>query len=152
MEKILSQFDNKYSVNDNGDIFSLKGRKKILVGKVSKAGYREILINHKNIRKYFLAHRLILSTFINNDDNKRTVNHIDGNKLNNKLSNLEWSTDRENQIHAINNKLIIHKINFEIAEQIRNDIGSYRELGLKYGLGKTQIGYIKNNKRWKRNL
>jgi hypothetical protein len=149
MEKILEQYDNKYSVTTEGKVFSLKGNKKELLGKICKSGYRQILINHKGIRKYFLVHRLILSSFVLNPFNKRTVNHKDGNKLNNNVSNLEWNTDSENQIHAIEKKLIIHKIDYEIAEKIRNDVGSHRELAIKYKLGKTQIGYIKQNKRWK---
>jgi hypothetical protein len=150
MEKKLPQYDNMYSVSSNGTVYSLKGKKKELIGKICKSGYRQILINHKGLRKYHLIHRLVLSTFSENTQNKRTVNHIDGNKLNNNLSNLEWNTDSQNQKHAINNNLIKHKINYSIAENIRNDIGTYRELAIKYNIGKTQIGYIKNNKRWKK--
>ena len=150
MEKLLKEFDNKYSVCDNGIVFSLKGKKKELKGKICNSGYRQVLINHKGIKKYFLVHRLVISVFKNNKENKRTVNHIDGDKLNNKLSNLEWSTDKENQIHAIKNKLVKHKIDFEIAEKIRKEKGTYRDLAKKYNLSKTQIGYIKLNKRWKK--
>ena len=150
MEIKLSQYDNMYSVSSNGTVYSLKGKKKELVGKICKSGYRQVLINHKGFRKYYLIHRLVLSTFSKNTENKRTVNHIDGNKLNNNLSNLEWNTDSENQKHAIKNKLIKHKIDYNIAENIRNDIGTYRELAIKYNICKTQIGYIKNNKRWKK--
>ena len=150
MEKILKQFDSKYSVNNTGDVFSLKGKKKKLIGKITKNGYRQLLINHNGVRKYIFEHRLILSSFIENTNGKRTINHKDGNKLNNSLINLEWATNSENQLHAIKNKLIVHKINYEIAEKIRKDIGTNRELAIKYKISKTQIGYIKNNKRWKK--
>lgn len=149
MEIKLVQFDEKYSVDDNGNVFSLKGNKKKLTGKVSKNGYRTLLINHNNKRHYFLEHRLILLAFDNNINNKRTVNHKDGNKLNNVLSNLEWATDSENQNHAIDNGLINHKINYKIANEIRSDIGTNRQLAIKYKISKTNINYIKNNKIWK---
>jgi hypothetical protein len=149
MEKILEQYDNKYSVSSEGIIYSLKGKKKELKGKIGNAGYKEILINHKGIRKYYLVHRLVISTFIENKNNKRTVNHIDGNKLNNNLLNLEYNTDSENQKHAITNKLIKHKIDLNIANEIRNEKGTYRDIAKKYNLSKTQVGYIKQNKRWK---
>jgi len=149
MEKKLEQYDNKYLITTEGQVFSLKGTKKELLGKITKYGYRQIIINHKGIKKYILVHRLVLSSFVENPLGKRTVNHKDGNKLNNSLSNLEWNTDSENQIHAIEKKLITHKIDYETAEKIRNDIGTNRALAIKYKISKTQIGYIKNNKRWK---
>jgi hypothetical protein len=149
MEKILSQFNNKYSVSDTGIVYSLKGKKKELKGKIKESGYREILINHLGNRSYILVHRLVLEAFKDNPENKDTVNHIDGNKLNNSLSNLEWATYQENQIHARNTGLCkSNKINMTIARMIRADKGSHRNLAEKYGLKKTQIGYIKKNKRW----
>ena len=150
MEKLLKQFDNQYSVTDSGIIFSLKGNKKELIGKISTAGYREVVINHKGCKKYLLVHRLVAENYIQNEFNARTVNHKDGNKLNNTVDNLEWCSDSVNLIHARNNGLLHTKINSEIAEQIKNDTGTIRELSKKYGISKTQIGYIKQGKRWQK--
>ena len=69
--------------------------------------------------------------------------------LNNAVSNLEWVSTRENQIHAKNNGLETKcKINMDIAKMIRKDKGSHAELSKKYGLCKTEIGLIRQNKRW----
>ena len=148
MEKIIDKLDNQYSVNTDGIVFSLKGNKKELKGKITNSGYREFILSHKGVKHYFLVHRLVALTFIENKYNARTVNHKDGNKLNNKLDNLEWMSDSDNLKHARDNGLLKTKITKEIAEKIYNDIGSILFLAKKYGISKTQVGYIKQGKRW----
>ncbi len=148
MEKQLKQFDNQYSVTDTGIVYSLKGNKKELIGKISNSGYREVVINHKGKKKYLLVHRLVAENFIYNEFKARTVNHKDGNKLNNSVDNLVWCSDSNNLIHARDNGLLKIKIDKKISEQIKNEIGTIREIAKKYGIGKTQVGYIKQGKRW----
>ena len=111
MEKIIDKLDDQYSVNTDGIVFSLKGNKKELKGKITNSGYREVILSHKGVKHYFLVHRLVALTFIENKYNARTVNHKDGNKLNNKLDNLEWMSDSDNLKHARNNGLLNSKIN-----------------------------------------
>ena len=69
-------------------------------------GYRatDLYINGK--RKKSRVHRLVAEAFIANPDNKLEVNHIDGNKYNNNVTNLEWVTKKENCRHAWDNGLI----------------------------------------------
>lgn len=148
MEKQLKQFDNQYSVTDTGIVYSLKGNKKELIGKISNSGYREVVISHKGKKKYLLVHRLVAENFIYNEFKARTVNHKDCNKLNNSVDNLEWCSDSDNLIHARDNGLLKIKIDKKISEQIKNEIGTIREIAKKYGIGKTQVRYIKQGKRW----
>lgn len=70
-----------------------------------KKGYKRVglSINGKLLTKKL--HRLVAECFISNFCDKPQVNHIDGNKANNYITNLEWVTNRENQIHAIENGL-----------------------------------------------
>lgn len=63
-------------------------------------GYMIVSLGRKP-RKTFLVHVLVANAFIENKDNKPYVNHIDGNKANNKTANLEWVTAKENTSHAI---------------------------------------------------
>ena len=58
-------------------------------------------LSKNGIAKTYRVNRLIALIFINNPLNKKTVNHKDGNKLNNALNNLEWATPKENAIHAV---------------------------------------------------
>lgn len=68
---------------------------------ISKKGYLQVCLTNKNT---YSIHRLAALTFIENKENKTEVNHIDGNKLNNHISNLEWNTTQENLEHKrINN-------------------------------------------------
>ena len=90
-----------YKIDEEGNIFSNQTNK-IMKPKVSKDGYYTIgLRTNDGTKKFFRIHRLVAKIFIDNPLNKDIVNHIDGNKLNNHVSNLEWCTLSENQLHSI---------------------------------------------------
>jgi len=72
---------------------------------ISPYGYYSCKFCMKGVKSTILMHRLIATAFIPNPENKRTVNHKDGNKLNNHIDNLEWATDKEQIIHAYDNNL-----------------------------------------------
>lgn len=153
---IKSLYGGEYTVDENGIIYSQNKYRQstILKGKVCKVtGYRTILFSFNKERKYRLAHRVVAEAFIPNPLNYPEVNHIDGNKLNNAVSNLEWVTARQNQLHNRDILANTHaKITFEKAEAIRRDKtitnASHRILAAKYGLSKTHIGDILSGKRW----
>ena len=96
-------FNEMYSVTEDGKVINNK-RNKERKACIDKYGYLKVGLNERN-KKYFV-HRLVALTYIENPDNKETVNHKDGNKLNNHVSNLEWMTNAENINHAFNNNLI----------------------------------------------
>ena len=79
---------------------TLKG--KILKQKVSKSGYCQLNLALNGKHKMAIVSRLVALAFIENIDNKKEVNHIDGNGLNNNVSNLEWVTPSENILHSYN--------------------------------------------------
>ena len=88
-----------YLITLDGKVFSLKTMK-FLKSKVTNAGYSQIQLFNKNGYKYFSVHRLVAEAYIQNIENKEQVNHMDGNKLNNLMCNLEWMTRSENQQHC----------------------------------------------------
>ena len=95
--------NQKYKVNESGDILGASG--KILKGFIHPKGYKHVFLGNGDCSK---VHRLVAQAFIPNPENKPEVNHKDGNKLNNHVSNLEWATHSENMRHAVNNSL--HKL------------------------------------------
>lgn len=69
---------------------------------ISKTGYWQVCVSlgSRRNKKVFKIHKAVAEAFINNPEHKPFVNHIDGNKLNNNINNLEWVTASENTIHA----------------------------------------------------
>lgn len=71
----------------------------------NKKGYLRVYLSVKSKKITRSVHRLVAETFIENPENKETVNHIDCNKENNTIENLEWLTNKENMQHAFKNGL-----------------------------------------------
>lgn len=91
-----------YYITNDGKIFSNRKYKKLvkIIGKEDKDGYMEIGL-YKNKKRYFRRiHRLVLEAWSSNPNNYTQVNHIDGNKKNNHISNLEWCTCEYNINHS----------------------------------------------------
>ena len=99
----LKGFENDYEIWSEAP-YMIKNKKngKIIKEYVHNNGYVRCKLNGKNYQK----HRLIANQFIPNPDNLPQVNHIDGNKSNNIVTNLEWCTEKENQKHRIE---VLHK-------------------------------------------
>ena len=92
--KILKENEN-YSINKKGEIKN-NITKKILSPSINKdSGYYQIDLWKNNKSKKYTLHRLIASNFIPNLEDKPTIDHIDGNRLNNDISNLRWATYSE---------------------------------------------------------
>lgn len=104
-----------YELSNTGLVRSLpRGRKKdttILKPTISKRGYFVVCIRDCGFRKTVKVHRLVAKMFIPNPHNLPEVNHIDANKLNNKIENLEWCDRLHNARHAYNLGLF-KKINY----------------------------------------
>lgn len=96
--KDIKNYEFLYQVSNFGRIKNLVTNK-ILKGFYNKKGYLSVkLYKNKNTKTFFI-HRLVALNFIDNPENKLQVNHINGIKDDNNLSNLEWSTNVENMNH-----------------------------------------------------
>lgn len=89
-----------YFVSDDGKVFSEKYGRRCELKQSEHKGYRRVALSTNNKRQGYPVHRLVAEAFIPNPEDKPFVNHLDGNKRNNAVSNLRWCTASENQKHA----------------------------------------------------
>lgn len=94
--RIKSNGREVFKPSSLNNTYRIKTSKKISSHCFTTTGYHQVGI----MRKSHYVHRLVAIAFLDNPLNKETVNHIDGNKSNNNLNNLEWATRKENSIHA----------------------------------------------------
>ena len=150
MEKfiIIEQFNN-YAVSNYGRIKNIK-YDRILCPIKNKGGYMEYTFCQNGIKKTLSIHRLVAYYFIENPENKPYVNHLDGNKTNNNVNNLEWCTAQENNIHARMNGLLCQEKpiiakNIITGEEI--PFKSISEAGALLGINKGTIHKVLSGKR-----
>ncbi len=133
-------YEQYFKVSNYGRVFS-KRTNKLLKLTISKTGYLTFstrIGGRKGECKYFKVHRLVAFAFIRNDNNKPFVNHIDLNKLNNTVDNLEWVTAKENVAHAIENGA------FNLSSFVQASIKRNIETRI---LSETDVYYILDNYR-----
>ena len=141
------------AVSKEGHVWSF-AKKRLLPGLKSNRGYLRLYI--KNKYKQFVCvpiHRLIAMRYIPNPDNKPQVNHIDGNKENNSIENLEWASNLENAHHAMTHGLMPHwKLEEATVHKICQEfcIGALtlREIAKKYNAPYASVVSIKCHRNW----
>lgn len=102
---MFKKYKEKYSIDEYGNLRN-DITNKLLTKYKNKSGYFRYDISINGKRKVVHPHRAVAELFIPNTNNLPQVNHIDGNKTNNYISNLEWVTNRENILHASKNNLL----------------------------------------------
>ena len=100
MEKWVRVEDTNYEISNYGRMVNIKTGN-LLKTQANKKGYQVVRVTINRVKRTFRIHRLVAQYFVSNPDNKTQVNHIDGNKNNNRYDNLEWCSNAENAHHAI---------------------------------------------------
>lgn len=106
--KPVNGYEGIYEVSNLGRVKRLERQythakigERILKQELVRSGYLRVMLHKNGIGKRFLVHRLVADAFIENVNNYQYVNHIDANKRNNSISNLEWCTQKQNMQHAM---------------------------------------------------
>jgi hypothetical protein len=157
---LISNLGNVKSLErfvSNHSGFNKKLKEKYRKPSISKTGYYVLDLQKESKRKTFKLHRLIAIAFIENTFNKPCINHKNGNKLDNRIENLEWCTISENNIHAINTKLKndsgVNNSKSNITENdvyfIRNSKLKLKELSEMFNINQSGISKIKLRKTYK---
>lgn len=117
----IKNYEGLYEVSDTGEVRSVdrvlsvtNQKERLFKGKLIyqdlnvQVGYKQVSLWKNNKKTNLYIHRLVAEAFIPNPSNKPDVNHIDGNRQNNHVSNLEWVTPKENSQHAISTGLQVY--------------------------------------------
>lgn len=162
--KDVINYEGIYNVSNFSRIKRIMSRKhptnKLMKFYICPEGYNKVCLTNNGDQITFTVHRLVAEAFIENPDDKPYVNHIDGDKLNNKVENLEWCTQKENIDHAWRTGLAKAKKGEQCYQSrlTEQDVLKIREIGrsktlnelsLIYGVNNATISKIILRQRWK---
>lgn len=160
--KPIPEYEGLYEASNLGRVKSLPrlhryGNKKevILRDAIGSSGYRHVALTKNGAMKTIRVHRIVAMAFIKKQDGCDFVNHIDGNKLNNNVSNLEWVTKSYNAIHFYQSGIQssekrASKVTAKDVVFIRQNHKMYSrvELSERFNISTTHLSQIINNKTW----
>lgn len=156
-------FEGFYKISKNGDVYSMErngtvNSQRVLRPTVGTNGYLKVSLRCNGNRHTRNIHRLLAQTFIDNPKNLPCVNHIDGNKLNNSLSNLEWASYSRNIQHAYDTGLT-KALRGEGRSMLKNEDvlnivemkssgGTLRGIAKKFGISASSVSDIVLGRTW----
>lgn len=161
-------FEHFYQISNLGRVKAvcvkkLRGRyyhnqpEKILKQKVTTKGYLDVELSNLGSSKHFSIHRLVASHFIPNPENREQVNHLKGNKKDNRFFMLEWATPLENTTHAIKNGLSVvlrgeengfSKLTKDQVLAIRKSTLSHKQAAKEFNVYFSTIQKIRYRQTW----
>ncbi|WP_020476215.1 NUMOD4 motif-containing HNH endonuclease [Zavarzinella formosa] len=157
-------FEHKYLVSSRGSVLSLRASKQLSL-RTNTNGYYHVELWNNGIKKIYRVHSLVASAFLGERPLKHHVNHIDGNKQNNSMGNLEYVTQAENNRHAF--KLGLNHYNLQnlrpenmrrftkltdsqVAEiRALKGLVTQAKLAQQFGVDDSHISMLQNNRRRK---
>lgn len=153
--KDVPGYEGTYEIHNSGVV--MNSRLMRVRSRIGTLGYEVIALQKNGVKGMYYLHRLLALAFIPNPQGKPQVNHIDENRSNNDLSNLEWVTARENINHSLhkfkrgsaskNSKLKEDEVQ-EILTLIAEGEHTYKQIAAKFGVKDVTISAIKNGRSW----
>ena len=147
----VPNYEGIYLMYENGSIYNEKF-KRFLKPIKQRHGYLHIMLSKNNIKKQFSMHRLMWLSFNGDIPHKMVINHLDNNKENNNLSNLQLCTYEMNHVHCYSQGRhpTAKNLDKKTVLDIFNDKRSRVKIAKSYGLGTTVIQHIKEKRTYKR--
>ena len=148
MWKNIPNWEEYYKINEYGEVKNKKTGN-LISGDINNCGYHRVTLYHTSKKQRFFRHRLVAELFIPNLNHYKEINHKDGNKSNNHISNLEWCDRTHNerecrrlglkeykpfQVIYYNGKLK----NFEFTPQLAEELGVTKRTIMNYLQGKSK--------------
>lgn len=136
-----------YKITEDGFVISYKNKvPKLLKFQEDRDGYYRVDLHFNHTHKKYMVHRLVALQYVPNPENKPQVNHINGNKKDNRACNLEWVTGSENAKHAVNKNLYnnrVKKVNqYDLDGNFMKQWNSIREAKTKLDLKNAHISQV----------
>ena len=159
----IDVYGENYYINREGVIYRASYvtndgkyiKSKIVTQSLGKNGYYYVNLRHDGKTKLAYVHRIIAETYVDNPENKEQVNHINGDKKDNRIENLEWVTPKENTQHSIYNGMTpigekAHKSKLTLKEAVSIKLSNRgnTELAKEYGVSRAQVYRIKKGLNW----
>lgn len=160
--KDIKDFEGLYQVSNLGNVKRLISKRvlseRLICRSIDRYGYVKRALCKEGKMFFFTEHRLVATAFIENPENKATINHINGIKTNNRVENLEWNTQLENKQHAVSSGLTNLKgTKHPKCKLTEEQVLEIREIGFsqtrtylskRYGVSRNNILGIINRKNW----
>ena len=136
--KRIKGFEEYYLISDTGQVWSIRSEK-LLSPKIDRYGYATVVLSVDGIQHYKAVHRLVAQAFIPNPENLPTVNHINEDKRDNRVVNLEWMSAADNDNHGTRNERMANTKCRLPVEQVFEDGTAVKYKGVKDASRKTGI-------------
>jgi hypothetical protein len=121
-----------YSVFPDGTILNFKTQR-YLKAHLDKYGYKRVILHIEGKQKNMFVHQLVANAYLENPDNLKIINHLDNNRTNNYLYNLEWSTAKLNNDHKVKQNRHVKGEQIQTAKLTKTEVLSIRYESKSYG-------------------